>query len=301
MEDHRLRAFCLVVEMKSFSRAAKAKFLTQSAMSHLIKNLEEELGAQLLIRSGTSVVPTPAGKVLYGRALRILEEYGKLGQDISSFLDTAKSSLAIGATATAASYLLPQVLYAFTKSYPEVKVSVSVLSAQGIVRELQDTTIDTGIGEVTMNSPAFSSSVIAEDEVVVIASDGNPLTKKTSLSPGDLLSQPFIMPDDDSGIRECINEFFSEAGIDMKKIVCSMTSGSLDLIVQMVRAGRGISFVSKWAVFDSLKEGTIAVLEVKGKRLYRTFNLLTLRKGPSDTSAKTFLQFLKTFRLFTPF
>jgi DNA-binding transcriptional LysR family regulator len=74
MEDHRLKAFCLVVEMKSFSKAAEARFLTQSAMSHLIKNLEDELDMKLLIRRGKSVSTTPAGKIFYRRAKQILEQ-----------------------------------------------------------------------------------------------------------------------------------------------------------------------------------------------------------------------------------
>ena len=65
MEDHRLRAFCLVVEKKSFSKAAEAKFMTQSAMSHLIKNIEDELGVKLLNRQAKTVTLTPAGRLFY--------------------------------------------------------------------------------------------------------------------------------------------------------------------------------------------------------------------------------------------
>ena len=67
MEDHRLRAFCLIVDMKSFSKAAEVKFMAQSAMSHLIKNLEDELGMRLLIRRGKNVLPTslPGGAFLW--------------------------------------------------------------------------------------------------------------------------------------------------------------------------------------------------------------------------------------------
>jgi DNA-binding transcriptional LysR family regulator len=70
MEDHRLKAFCLVFEMKSFSKAAEAKFMSQSAMSHLIKNLEEELGVKLFSRQGKAVVPTAMERLFY-------DHYGK--------------------------------------------------------------------------------------------------------------------------------------------------------------------------------------------------------------------------------
>ena len=79
MEDHRLKAFCLVYELKSFSKAAAAKFMTQSAMSHLIKNLEEELGVKLLNRQGKTVLPTTAGSTFYSHAKKILRSVQSLG------------------------------------------------------------------------------------------------------------------------------------------------------------------------------------------------------------------------------
>lgn len=82
MEDHKLKAFCLVVEMKSFSKAAEAKFMTQSAMSHLIKNIEDELGIKLLNRKGKIIVPTPAGRIFYEQAKQILKQYEKMENDI---------------------------------------------------------------------------------------------------------------------------------------------------------------------------------------------------------------------------
>lgn len=74
MEDHRLKAFCLVFEMKSFSKAAEAKFMTQSAMSHLIKNLENEIGMTLFIRKGKYVIPTPTGKIFYENATDLISQ-----------------------------------------------------------------------------------------------------------------------------------------------------------------------------------------------------------------------------------
>src|SRR4030042_5905657 len=82
MEDHRLKAFCLVVGMKSFSKAAEAKLMTQSAMSHLIKNLEDELGVKLLNRQAKMVTPTLAGRLFYDYAMQILGLYKKMEHDV---------------------------------------------------------------------------------------------------------------------------------------------------------------------------------------------------------------------------
>src|SRR5512135_3530941 len=111
MEDSRLKAFCFIVEMKSFSRAAEAAFVTQSAMSHLIKNLEEELGGKLLNRSGKTVTPTSTGKILYEHARKILDEYKAMENDVYDVVRRIKGPLYLGASTTVARYLLPQVFY----------------------------------------------------------------------------------------------------------------------------------------------------------------------------------------------
>src|SRR4030042_6182945 len=105
MEDHRLKAFCLVVEMKSFSKAAEAKFMTQSAMSHLIKSLEDELGVKLLIRHARNVTPTPAGRIFFKHAKQILDHYKKMGNDIFTHVHKVKGPLSIVASTTVATYL----------------------------------------------------------------------------------------------------------------------------------------------------------------------------------------------------
>jgi len=301
MEDHRLKAFCLVVELKSFSKAADAKFMTQSAMSHLIKNLEDELGVKLLNRHSKTVAPTPAGRLFYEHARKILEQYKIMKNDVYNIVSKIKGPLHIGASTTAAAYLLPQVFYSFLKTYPEVTIEITVSNTEKIINDINEGRADIGIVEGNIKNPGVLLEDIAEDEIVIIASDDNSLTKKKSLMPHDLISQPFIMPEIGSGIREVIDDFLYAAGINPEDIKMAMTAGSPELIVQMVQAGMGISFVSKWSVFRAIKDGSINVLNVSGKRLRRKFYLISLENEPSTIAARTFKKFVKEYRFFIPF
>lgn len=301
MDDHRLKAFCLIVEKKSFSKAAEAKFMTQSAMSHLVKKLEDELGVQLFIRSGRAVIPTPAGNLFYDHAKRILGQYKKMEDDICVLMQRVKGTLSIGADVTAATHLLPQVLYSFSKEYPEVKVELSVSSAEGIMSDIYEGKVHVGIIEGTMRKPSVFMQEIAEDEIVLIASDDNPLTKRKALTSQDLVAQPFIMPEAGSGTRELIDSFLLKMGIAPERIKVSMVLGNPELIVRMVQTGMGISFVSKWSVFQGIKEGSIKLLNIQGKRLRRKFFLISMDKEPSTASARTFAKFIKDYRFFIPF
>lgn len=301
MEDHRLKAFCLVVEMKSFSKAAEAKFMTQSAMSHLIKNLEDELGVRLLSRQGKTVSPTPAGRVFYEHARRLLKQYKRMENDVYDLVQKVKGPLYIGASTTVATYLLPQIFFDFSRNHPEVHINLSVLNTERIINELHEGKIDTGIVEGNVKDRRVFSEEIAEDEIVIIASDDNPLTKKKDTTSQDLMSQRFIMPEAGSGTREFIDDFLSATGIDSQKIDVLMTIGSPELIIQMVQSGLGISFVSKWSVFKAIREGSVKPLIVSGKRLRRKFYLISMDKEPPAMPARAFIKFVKGYRFFIPF
>ena len=301
MEDSRLRAFCLIVEMKSFSRAAEATLITQSAMSHMIKNLEAEIGVKLLNRSGKTVIPTPPGRLFYRNAKKILDQYRTMEDSIYTLINEVKGSLRIGASTTVAAYLLPQVFYSFSRNYPDVRIDLSVSSTEKIMNYLCEGNIEAAIVEGNLKDSSPFSYQIAEDDIVVIASNDNPLTKKKLVSPEDLLSQQFIMPETGSGIREFVDDLLQELRIDPKDIKVLMTLGNTELIVQLVQYGMGISFVSKWAAFKALKEESIKVLKLSGKRLQRKFYLVSAEKEPATIVARTFAKFVKGFRFFIPF
>ena len=301
MEDNRLRAFCLIVEKKSFSKAAEAHFITQSAMSHLIKNIEDELGMKLLNRQTKTVTLTPAGRLFYKHAIQIRDNYKKMDNDVYGLVHKVKGPLVIGATPTAATYLLPQVFYSFSKDYPEVQIKVSVSNTESILDYLYAGIIDIGIIEGNIKKTTITIEEIAEDEMVIIASDENPLTKKKPLTPHDLISQPFIMPEIGSVTRELVDDFLHASGIELGNIKISMTLGNPELIVRMVQIGIGISFISKWSVFSAMKDGSIKLLNVAGKRLKSKFHLVSLSKEPSTLVEKTFRKFIKEYRFFIPF
>jgi DNA-binding transcriptional LysR family regulator len=301
MDDHRLQSFCLVVETKSFSRAARAKRVTQSAMSHLVKNLEEELGVQLLRREGREVTPTPAGRVLYEHAKNILEDYARLRYDLSTSVRAIRGLLCVGASRTPASHLLPQVLYNFTMAHPDIQIDLVVSNTDSIVQGLRDGRIDIGIVEGNFRENGIHAEAIAEDEVVIIAPEDHVLAKKKAVTVQDLTEQTFILPEPGSGTRELTDDFFRHMGMDEKKIKVRMTLTSPELIVQMVRAGLGVAFVSKWSVFTAVKDGTVELLRVPDKKMKRNLYIIGIERGPASVAAKTFKEFINQYRFFVPF
>jgi DNA-binding transcriptional LysR family regulator len=222
-------------------------------------------------------------------------------QNVNVAAHTARSTLRLGASRTPAVHLLPQVMYEFSKAYPRIRIDLSVCETAALVRNLRDCRIDVGIIEGPIRDQTFTADAIAEDEIVVIASENHPLTKKRNVTVEELTSEPFILPDQGSGTRELIDAYLREAGIDAKRIKVRMTIGSPDIIVQMVRAGLGIAFASKWSVFTAVREGTVKLLRIPGMKMKRHFYLIGIESGTVSTAAGTFRQFMKAHRFFVPF
>ncbi|HYA89109.1 MAG TPA: LysR family transcriptional regulator [Nitrospirota bacterium] len=303
MEDHRLKSYCLVVETKSFSRAAQAKHITQSAMSRLVKTLENELGVQLLHRAGKAVVPTPEGRHFYEQAKKILAEYAKIEQDLLAATGEAKALLRLGANTVPALYLLPQVMYTFAKTQAGIRIDLSVSRTENVLRDLRDKRIDLGIIDEIVTDQGVSAEAVTEDEIVVIAPEDHHLARKKAVTVQHLSFETFILPERGTGTREQIDMFLHDAGLDVRRLKIGMTLGSPELIVQMVEAGLGIAFASKWSVFKAVKAGTVKQLRLSGKTMKRHFYLISMAsEGVAKPNvATTFREFLKQYRFFVPF
>ncbi len=301
MEDHKLQVFCAVIEYESFSRAAEAKFLTQSAISHLVKGLEKDLGTPLLYRHNRAVKPTPAGAIFYRHAKKILSDYKRLNEDINELLHQVKGPLHIGADAITAVYLLPQLIYQFKLLYDEVIIHVSVIIPEKMVRELNNAEIDFAITLETLPEKYRFEDELVEDEMVLIGPENHPLAGKAQVLPRELSRYPFVVVASSKERPGFADTFFHNIGIDTKSLNIVMMTESQNLAIKMVKYGIGLSVVSKWAVFRDVREGAVIILNTFPKNILRKFKMIRLEKIPITAAARVFLQFTKNYSFFVPF
>jgi LysR family transcriptional regulator, transcriptional activator of the cysJI operon len=301
MEDHKLQVFCAVIEHESFSRAAEAKFLTQSAISHLIKGLEKDMGTLLVYRHTRAVKPTPAGVVFYQHAKRILSGYKRLTEDIHELMHQVKGPLNIGADATAANYLLPQLIYQFKLAYEEVVIQVSIENPENMVRKLNNGEIDFAITLEKLPEKYCFEEILVEDEVVLIGPENHPLAERGQISPKELSQYPFVLVGSNSEKLGFADVFFQNIGIDSKFLNIVMTTESQNLAIEMVKYGIGLSLVSKWAVFRDIREGAVIILNASNNNISRKFKMIRLEKIPITAVARAFLNFAKNYSFFVPF
>jgi DNA-binding transcriptional LysR family regulator len=282
--------------MKSFSKAAAEKFMTQSAMSHLIRSLEQEVGVRLLLRDSRSVTPTAAGRLFYAHAREILGHYRKIDEDICALTTQTRGDLHIVSTRTIADCLLPEVLFSFRQSYPEISLTVSIEKTERVIQHVAEGTVDIGFFEgMVKDIPAYAEK-ITSDEIVLIASDNNALAGAQQITAAEICREPFILPEAGSGLRESVDAYLRSIGVGPEKMKIAMTSGDPALVVKMVQAGLGIALVSKRSALRALQDGSVVQLAAGRKKLTRSFYLAMRPEAP--LLPRTFRKFIRQYRFF---
>ena len=212
MLNDSIRVFLMVVEKKSFSKAAKALFLTQPAVSFQIQMLEDHYGTKLFDRISRNIILTEAGELLCKYANEMNDMQGSLERDMQELNTTTVGRLRIGASATIGEYIAPSVLADFKKHYPKVSLSLEVANSDEIEIAIHDTTLDIGLVEGPPIGKDLESIPFLDDELVVITSPNHPWSELDTISVFELDRYPFISREKGSGTLAEIHSYMKKAG-----------------------------------------------------------------------------------------
>lgn len=163
---------------RHFSLAAEQCFVTQPTLSMQINKLEQELGVKIFDRSKQPVLPTQAGAEIIARARELLAGRDQLLESIHAKKDVVTGELRIGIIPTLAPYLLPLFVHSLTKRFPAVKLKVSELTTENLVRHLREGRIDAGVLVTPLNETGISEEVLFYEELVAYVSENNSAYKK---------------------------------------------------------------------------------------------------------------------------
>lgn len=257
MSDRRLQVFHTVAGALSFTRAAEILHMTQPAVTHQVRQLEEELNARLFDRSNNRINLTEAGEQVLGYADRILGLYGEMSESIKALTGDHAGLVTIGASTTIAEYMLPGLLGDFRKHFADVQICLRVANTDNIVSLVADNTIDLGVVEGDVDNQLLRVERCQQDELQLILPPGHPLAEHSSVDPLAITSYPFIHREDGSGTRSVVERYLSENGVDDHSLNRPFELGSTEAIKGAVQAGMGVSIVSGATVTRELALGQL--------------------------------------------
>lgn len=258
MEWQQIIGFYHVTKLGSFTKAAKATFRTQSAISQQIKNLEEELGCQLLERIGKHKLRlTSAGEKFFKFSESILEKYNSLTEEIDAIKGLQMGHLRMAAPFTTLYHLFPPTLKNYIKQFPNVELTILDRSQQDILDLIKNGDIDLGLVLESNVNTDLTAIRWKKVKTVVMTPIGHPLTKVKRVTLKQIGKYPLILPPKNIKYRSNLEERFQKIGVDYHII---MESSNVELSSLYVEMGFGISFATVVKDLPELKKRRLAFL-----------------------------------------
>lgn len=244
MEIRQLRHFMAVVTEGSFTAAARAELIVQSALSTSIRNLERELGADLFDRTGRRVVLTEAGRALLPRARALLAGERSAREAVAAVAGLDSGRVAIGTIQTLTCVDLPGELAAFHEEFPGIQVSVRDAPVDDLTEALRAGELDLAYLAPDARELPEGLTVHAtwHEELVLITAPGHPLAGAGKALISDLAEEPFVDFRAGTGLETAVRRLAAHCGLT-RRITCDVTQAGL--LVDLVRAGIGVAFVPR--------------------------------------------------------
>ena len=220
MEIRHLRYFCVLAEQLHFTKAALLLNVAQPALSHQIKQLEEELGTQLVERSNRRVQLTAAGEVFLTRAARILEQLDQAARETARAGQGESGSLVIGVVSTAVCSVLPELLRSFRREAPGISIDIREMEPAEQVEALRRETIDIGLLFLAIQDAAFDSLVVSKERLILAVPTGHPAASTDNVRLSDLATETFLIPRQQpvAGFHEIVLDTLRSAGIPAPRL-----------------------------------------------------------------------------------
>jgi DNA-binding transcriptional LysR family regulator len=295
--DFRLKVFYTVAQRLSFTKAATELFITQPAVTKHIKELEQHLGAQLFKRNGSNITLTPAGELLTRYAEKIFHTYTELETEFAQLSNIASGTLHIGASTTVAQTILPKLLAVFKKTYPDIDFTFVQGNTDQVTQLMLAEKIDIAIIEGGPHHPQIAYSPFAKDEIVLVTAANNTLSKKTEITPKQLLTIPLVLREAGSGTLDVIYNALADIGINPKDLNIEIQLESSIAIKQYLLYSDTATFLSIQSVLSELKYNELTVIDIKGLEIFRTFQFIQLH-GKSSKLVEMFKRFcLSSYKL----
>ncbi len=289
MELWQLRTLVATAETLNFTKASEALNLTQSAVSHQIKALEEELGTPLFIRASRGVKLTDAGRLAYEHAKRIVADAEDMVLAVAHREKALVGTVRVAAATQALVYLFAPLFEEFMDSHPSVElVFRTTTSTEQTVTGILDGSIDVGFASLAVYSPGLAFSRVFEDELVLVVGKKHALAKKRTVTIDDIRNDRWILFERGASIRRATDAFFKEAGMVPEK---ALESNDTYFIKLMIERGLGIALMPGWAVKEEVERGELSRLRIKDHKLMRSVSMASL-KGSRSAAIDAFIRFM---------
>lgn len=288
--DFRLKVFKTVADRLNFTKAAEELLISQPAVTKHIGELEKQLGTPLFDRRRGGVTLTRRGELLLDYANRILGLYGSLNDAFADNGRIPSGLLRIGASTTIAQYVLPGILAAFRRRYPEIRIEMETGNTAAIEGLVSADRIDTGLIEGKATGHALRYEHFMDDELVLVTSVANSSFRDEETDTERLRTLPLVIRENGSGTLDVLQQALEGHGLSLRDMNIEIQLGSSESIKRYLYNSGAFAFISIHAVLDELAADKLRIVDIDGVDIRRDFCFVTAH-GNYGRLPKLFKQF----------
>ena len=274
-----LRAFVAVAEEGSFTLAARRVFVTQSAVSHSLRTLEEQLSCKLLDRSGKRITVTAEGELLLKRSKRVIFELEQANRDLDGLRRWGQTRIRIGAPHSLCHFLIPSVLREFRDCFPRCEPVIEASDTTVLLDRLASSDLDLVVGLKPRGKTDDGYRAMFRDRLAFVVSPFHPWAIDPSLVLKTIDDHQFIIYAKATETHRLIEEWLEQKGCRGKR---SLVLGDMQAIKEMAKLGIGAGIVAPWVAAHEINDGTLKVVDIDGPGIEREWGVFhSPKRDPS--------------------
>jgi DNA-binding transcriptional LysR family regulator len=284
-----LEIFIAVAETAQVTKASKKLFVTQSAVSMALAELENQLGGSLFDRHGRSLLLNERGRYLLPLSKEIICQVGNVENIMSEKNDTLSGKINVVASTTIGDYILPYLIGAFKRMHPQVHINMLVHHTRYAESLVLDGKVEVGFVEGHVHNPDTVKRLWFKDELVVIAGPTDPLSHKSTFDVNnDFTNTRWIMREKGSGtvaiFRDKLKDYQDQINVIMEM-------GHPEAIKKAVESGVGLACLSSLTVCREVEHGWLKTLQFEGVDMKRKLHVISRKNLKMNDTLAEFLAF----------
>ncbi len=290
MHIETLKIFCDLADLRSFSKTAEKHFLSQSAISQQLAQLEIVHKCQLIDRKKRPIELTTAGQLLYQAAKDIIERYEQLKSELTALKSSASTRINVAAIFSIGMHTLPDYVKRFMVSYPDVNVHIEYFSAERIYELVLSGDIDIGLVAVPKRDKRLDVYDFEAEPLVLACSPKHPLSSRSQVDIHQLQFERFISFEKNVPTRQWIDGILERYNVVVRPV---MEFDNIETIKRAVEINSGLSILPEAAILQEIGSGTIKAIPISNEKFVRPTGII-VRKGKILSQAgRYFIELLR--------
>ncbi len=274
LEIRHLKLIKAIAEEGGVTRAASRLYLTQSALSHQLRDIESKLGAQLFLRLNKKMLLTQAGERLLHAAEGVLGELKRVEEDIQQIATNRGGVLRISTECYTCYHWLPAALRPFQEAYPHVEIRIVSEATRHPLEALLNGKLDLAITCTPVRNSKITFKPLFQDELVACMPPAHELTRRPFLTAQDFADQHLIVYSSPKAEQAVFQKVLLPANVTPRRVSHIELT---EAIIEMVKAGLGIGVMARWALQPHLEAGTLKAVPLTKRGLHRQWQAAMMK------------------------